>query len=558
MTQQQDSRQPHPGPIAASAEFPMQWENPEDALLFWNRDKLHYPGQTTPLNVSAHEKFITKGFNNAFRAYDIPIRIRILDINTHVYTALEGGGGGDWQPSAELSGAMAGIEELWETVWLPEIQQHLDYWESYDVAGATMSGLLEHWRETETRLERGWEIHFLLWLPMLMNIGEFVETYHDLFPDCGTFDAYSLLCGFASKGSESGQQLWELSRKALRVERVRQVLTESPAEEVIARLSASAEGQSFLAEIESYLAIYGHQQGDKASLSENFWIEEPTPVIQNLQGYMAQPDRDIGAEMAQVAVCREEGVARARLQMRGYPAAIVSGFDQLLRAAQVSYWLREEHNYWIDNKLAYYTRRLIMEIGRRLAESAVIEGRDDVLYLTIEEMKEAAGGLAANGWQSLIAERKARARRYANVILPPVLGTLPSGPPTHPVMRKMINVVGGMAAPAAPDEVGGIGGSPGVVQGVARVVNDLADAARLGPGDILVAPMMAPAWTSFFGCIGGVVTDSGGILSHCAIVAREYGIPAVVGTGRATAVIRDGQRIEINGNKGVVRILGAE
>jgi pyruvate,water dikinase len=97
-------------------------------------------------------------------------------------------------------------------------------------------------------------------------------------------------------------------------------------------------------------------------------------------------------------------------------------------------------------------------------------------------------------------------------------------------------------------------GAPGKTQGPARVVRSLAEAGTLRPGDVLVAETTSAPWTLLFATAAAVVTDTGGILSHGAIVAREYGIPAVVGTGRATAACRDGQLIEVDGDVGVVRL----
>jgi pyruvate,water dikinase len=105
---------------------------------------------------------------------------------------------------------------------------------------------------------------------------------------------------------------------------------------------------------------------------------------------------------------------------------------------------------------------------------------------------------------------------------------------------------------------GGSPGSSGKVVGIARVVSSLEDAARIQPGEILVAQTTAPPWTPLFASVAAVVTDSGGMLSHCAVVAREYAIPAVVGTGNATSAIADGQTIEVDGDEGVVRILDSQ
>ena len=104
-------------------------------------------------------------------------------------------------------------------------------------------------------------------------------------------------------------------------------------------------------------------------------------------------------------------------------------------------------------------------------------------------------------------------------------------------------------------EIMGKPGSAGTVRGTARIISSIAEAGRLQPGDILVAETTAPPWTPLFATVAAVVTDTGGVLSHCAVVAREYAIPAVVGTGGASKVIADGQTIEVDGDAGIVRIV---
>ena len=124
------------------------------------------------------------------------------------------------------------------------------------------------------------------------------------------------------------------------------------------------------------------------------------------------------------------------------------------------------------------------------------------------------------------------------------------------MMRAFGKFFGAPPEPSGePGVLNGNPGSPGKVTGVARVVPTLAEAGRVEPGVILVAPATMPAWTPLFASIAAVVTDAGGVLSHAAIVAREYNIPAVLGTGNATSVIKDGETIEVDGTAGVVRVL---
>jgi pyruvate,water dikinase len=282
------------------------------------------------------------------------------------------------------------------------------------------------------------------------------------------------------------------------------------------------------------------------------------PVLKNLKDYASQPDLDLGADQAALAADRDRLVEEARQRLTGYPEPARERFEFLLKAAQMGVILSEDHGFWIDFSGLYRVRGVFMELGRRLAEGGALDCADDVFYLTVEEVLETEDMLGHAGLcRSLVAERKAEMERFRRISPPPVLGTDYGPPPDDPFNRFMMKFFGGPPpASDAPDVVKGHAGSPGKVRGTARVIHSLQEAAKLEPGDILVAETTAPPWTPLFATAGGIVTDTGGILSHCAVVAREYRIPAVVGTGRATTTIRDGQLIEVDGDTGTVRVLG--
>ncbi|MXW26381.1 MAG: hypothetical protein F4Z77_08855, partial [Dehalococcoidia bacterium] len=139
--------------------------------------------------------------------------------------------------------------------------------------------------------------------------------------------------------------------------------------------------------------------------------------------------------------------------------------------------------------------------------------------------------------RATLDERKRDQAAYRSAQPPPVLGKPLAGEPSGAGVLR------------------GTGASPGVYRGVARVIRSLAEAARLGDGEVLVCGVTAPTWTPYFAIAGAVVTDAGGALSHTAVVAREYGIPAVVGTRTGTTEVGDGSTIEVDGSEGVVRFL---
>ena len=159
---------------------------------------------------------------------------------------------------------------------------------------------------------------------------------------------------------------------------------------------------------------------------------------------------------------------------------------------------------------------------------------------------------------SVVIERQAELEKWANVPAPEWLGMDYGPPPPNPLVSALGRFFGWDPVPESDIESGiliGTSGSAGKVTGTARVIIRLADAGRLNEGDILVTSTRSPPWTPLFATSGGIVTDTGGALSHCAIVAREYEIPAAVGVRMATAVIKDGDQIEVDGDTGTVRIL---
>jgi pyruvate,water dikinase len=183
---------------------------------------------------------------------------------------------------------------------------------------------------------------------------------------------------------------------------------------------------------------------------------------------------------------------------------------------------------------------------------------NDVFHLLPNELQDGQD----KDLKGLVRERKEELERFRRVSPPQRLGTMPPFEMEGggPIMRAMFK--GELAAPSKDrseaNTVKGFAGSAGVVRGRARVILSLAEAGRLQPGDVLVAPATEPPWTPLFATVAAVVTDNGGVLSHTAVVAREFRIPAVVGTGRATSTFSDGQLLEVDGDAGIVRVIVEE
>jgi pyruvate,water dikinase len=277
-------------------------------------------------------------------------------------------------------------------------------------------------------------------------------------------------------------------------------------------------------------------------------------VIEQLQHLVRQAEAEPGNEAALPAQ-RDPLVSRARDELRGHPARVVAKFEAALRAAQVATVLSEDHNFFIDAPTGYWLRQLFLELGRRFVVAGIVDKPEDIFQLTLEEVRDEAGSLPGINRRRIVAARWAEMEYFRAIAPPPMLG-IDAPEPDDPVSRAFAQFWG--AAPpdsGQNDHLVGLPGSPGIARGPARIIRGLADTAALQPGDVLVAETASPHWTPLFSVVAALVTDAGGVLCHCAVVAREYGLPAVVGTGRATQTLRAGQMVEVDGSAGIVHVL---
>lgn len=554
--------------ILPAPDFPVSWRQPEHANYHWTRDREHMPDPITPMFFSCAAAMAIESRDRTAQAYDEAIVQRYdISINHYLYTCLIPFDGPPEEMDArarrnrERVGAVSRrLAEVWQTEWLPELERHWAFWCSFGLAGADVAALGEHLEESLVRGARLYELHYQMGPPMWFAIDEFETFYGDLFPGTSKLDAHRLLQGFDNKTLEIGRALWRLRDVAKACPPVCCVLTELPAGRVWAALETFEEGLAFLSEMEAFLETYGHRS-DLWDWGYPSWRDNPTPVINNLKNYLTQPNRDLQAELRAAAAERERAVAQARQQLTGYPGPVRERFERLLEAAQVALVLTENHTYYIDFNGFGWIHRLIREVGRRFAAQGRLDSPNDVFYLYLDELRGMLAGPDLDH-SRLAAERRAELDYWAQRSEPKELGVRPAEPLYlySPDARRMLRYVGGLAAesPLPEPEPGllrGQAGSPGVARGIARVIGSLSQAHRLGPGEILVTTTTSPPWTPLFLTAAAVVTDAGGLLSHGAVVSREYRIPAVVGAQWATSQIADGQMIEVDGDRGIVRLL---
>ncbi len=539
------------------------WEQPDDEKSFWMQDRMHFPYPISRMEDDLARITLGSGLNRAHELYDVPARMEARRFWTYHYATMkpldlprEEMQAMAARSEQKIGDVLGRLDTLWETEWLPEIMDHLMRFRSFDLMGASDTALMTHFEDAVERLRDIWLLHFKIVLPAYLAMSLFEEFYRELFSDISPFRPYQLLQGLDNKTVDTGNALWRLSQKAASSSSIRDIFMLYPVHGVIPALESFPEGHDFLIEFHTFLQEYG-KRGETWGLIYPSWIEDPTPVIKNIRDYLSNSSHNPERDQQMLAVEREQLVSEARAALASYPEPVRGQFEFLLAAAQNGIILSEDHGHWIDFQLLNEMRRVMMEIGRRFSAAGVIVVADDIFHLSFEEVRDTARYLPRIDRRELVATRRAEMERYRAFTPPPAVGTPPVGaPPDDPGARSMAKFFGGPPPVSDnPDVLPGSAGSPGVVRGPARVIRDISDAARLQPGDVMVTATTAPPWTPLFATAAAVVTDTGGVLSHCAVVAREYRIPAVVGTGFATQAIAEGQMVEVDGDRGIVRII---
>ena len=302
------------------------------------------------------------------------------------------------------------------------------------------------------------------------------------------------------------------------------------------------------------------------------WNDDLSVPFSALPRYIAQLKAGKSLERPTEALKRERARVIAEYRELLPSDGERQAFDQMLGLCHLVFPFVENHKFYCEH---WFTTRFylkVREFGALLARTGVVEVADDVFHLHYTEVEQALADLllswAAGSppigrahWTPIVQRRRKILAALKSWSPPPALGPIPESI-EDPALQMLWGITSETLASwsIAPDaasahEIRGFAASPGVVEGVARVLMDVNDIAQMRDGEILVCPVTAPSWAPVFSKIRAAVSDIGGTMSHAAIVAREYGMPAVVGTGQATRRIRTGQRLRVDGDQGIVTIL---
>jgi rifampicin phosphotransferase len=342
----------------------------------------------------------------------------------------------------------------------------------------------------------------------------------------------TLLSGVETRTTETNCALEALATQIRSDPVLAEIFSTHDASELWTALEQQSSGRACLSGLQAFLDRYGHRETSPALVSLPTWKDEPKAVLGILKGLAAAPPRPREGKPAW-EVARDELLAHPLLRIPPLRSVFLASLAQARSLLQI----REDTHFYGTMPMPLL-RRTFLELGRRLVTVGVLDTPEDVFHLTLSDLGRVEGTWPpppplVNDLRVLLQRRKSRR------------AALKGTPLIDPRLFQQTEKDSDVLLRGAP-------GSPGVAEGPVRIIHDSSEFGLLRPGEVLVAPYTNPSWTPLFQRAIAVVVDSGAAGSHAAIVAREYGIPAVMGTIDGTHRLVDGERVRVDGTQGLV------
>ncbi len=570
---------------------------PEDDQRFWFYNGMHFPEPMPAFDIITAEACYCALGAMTTRVFAIPTALGIDHriVNGRIYISampvtdpkeIERRAGvfqqrapyyfGHWNEFyAQWKQRMTALIKDTEAIPVPALPEFEDEAVVTNATGiAQNQGVLEGWHRALENYYKMWQHHFEF---LILGYGAyltFFEFCKKVFPEIADQTVSRMVAGVDVLMFRPDDELKGLARLALEAGIDDEFREGRPVDELLAAVGARGEaGQRWLAALaQAREPWFNVSTGDGFYHHHRSWNDDMAIPMSALPRYIAElrAGRSLDRPTAQLQAERDRITAEYRALLGN--DADRAAFDQLLGLAHLVFPYVEDHKIYCEHWLTMAFYKKVREFGRLLAAHGVLADAEDLFQLHHTEVAQALSDLSLSWsagtpprgvahWGPIVAERRALLKQMAQWQAPASLGPIP-----EVINDPLLNMLWGITSeqltmwstpPASDDELRGFAASPGVVEGIARVVTSVDEIASVRDGEILVCPVTAPSWAPIFGKIRAAVSDIGGTMSHAAIVAREYGMPAVVGTGHGTKVIKTGQRLRVDGNAGRVTVLAA-
>ena len=531
--------------------FPVTWRDPEDAKLLWRRDDAHVTQVITPLGIEYTRHGASYGMKRRDEELGSPVLMRLESFNGRNYS-----GSQVLRPPSEIAAhqkaALAKRRSLarrmrrdWDERYLPELNEHYAWMRALSLNDETGEKAASAWDDLWRRHRRAWRIHMLVTAAAYAVMDELAETYEALVGGSRA-DAFALTQGLALTLQQLEMDLHHLT-EAARTSAVADAIGRSASYDELRTRDAA-----FARAVDEFLRVHGEAGASGDHFGSVAWADDPTLLLSAIAQRLQTSAKDPEVRHAELRAHADEIAARARQALAERPDDLAR-FEDVLAAARATGPLTEEHNYWLDRRNHANVGRATRTFGARLVRDGVIRDREQIFLLYFDEVHDALH--EPRDLSTLIAEREKEQAAWRNLEAPETVGQEDAGPPAKsaPIWHLLYREVQDDPSRA----LRGAPASAGVARGPARLVRNLEEFAKFQRGDVLVCQSSNVSWIPLFTSAAAVVTEVGGPLSHAAVVAREFGIPAVVGTSVALSTLVDGEPLEVDGSAGIVRRLSA-
>lgn len=548
------------------ADFPVEWKDEKEKELFWFYDDNHCPFPITPMWYSL-DGWWGPTCEYLFRRFDIDTGVRWhgKKVNGYLYSAIEPRSTGDNAARAKYYGWIMptyaiNFLDWWEKRYLPEVFTNFKYLDSFDTENSTLQELMIYLEEAIDIQERHFRLHWILnWAQFAagMNFGGVCgELIEDL--DHGIMGKVNV--SRVDRNWDSLKAMYALKEKVKGNGELKAIFDSAEtASEIRPKLEASSAGQAFLKDIETYAAEYGYKAVYPHEYQFKTYVEDNTPILEQVKGYYAS-DWQYDAVYDNCIKEQDEAIAYLRDKIKDKSEEEKQKFEQALDLNIRMLPLTPDHHFYFDQGTWARFRLVLMAVGRKMVKDGMLDNQEDILMLEYEQLRQYVGDPEGFPGRKTIADAKAAIVEAKKIHPRDWVGTVTQQnmyeEPYHTLWGYPERFEREQAGQQVKGTIEGLAASSGVVEGTARVVKSSEEFDSVKQGEILVCILTTPAWVVVFSKITALVTDSGGVLSHSAVVAREFMIPCVVGTASATQQIKTGDRLRVDGDNGVVTILG--
>ncbi|WP_220095141.1 PEP-utilizing enzyme [Bacillus sp. 03113] len=518
---------------------------------YWMLDDTHFTKPLTPLFASFMIPAVTTGTKRAFENMKMPItQFIVKSDNGYYYQTMP--------PHPEPCEERMIKHKKKMDEFFPQIKSYLErkvnefYMPFYkklgerSVGNLSLKQALDFVEELQEFYSKAWQYHFEITIPRTSLAVALEEVYRQVTGEENTKVVYDLLQGVMNMSLETDRGLWLLANQVKSSAFLRSALTTS--ENPVESMEHTTEGREFMKDLKDFLSIYGHRTALTHEFTEETWFENPSFSLSIIMNYV-QKDYDFDAEFNQVIAERHAKVKE--LFERLPDGELTNLFKKMYKWALACWGADEDHHFYIDAMIAAKSRYFLKNVGRTLVQHQIITCKEDIFFVYLDDLLEVLHEPKA--LHDVVEQNKNRFKEYQNIKPKPFFGTPPNLPPDLVIER-----IFGLPQDVREEQgksFKGNAASAGIYTGRIKVIYRQEDFAKLNKGDILVCKTTTPPWTVLFSIAGALITDAGGILSHASIIAREYKLPAVVGTKVATSILKDGDQVTVDGTNGVVYFL---